>query len=83
MPKQPLFITTVISNDIVCIMRNGLLNGKLSWSTKELVDGLKRVYGNNVTDRKIRYILEEYQGCESTPWWKSVNKNKIMWELNE
>lgn len=66
MPKQPLFITTAVSGTIVCILRAGLFIGKTNWSTKELIDEIKMIYGNNVADNKIRHILEEYQGGEFT-----------------
>lgn len=83
MPKMPRIITRAISEEIVNIMRQGLDTGKYEWTTTELSNEIRNIFGPHMSDNKVRYILEEYQGGILTPWWKSTHGNKVIWELNE
>lgn len=83
MTTIPTDYTMSIIDDIVIAMNDGLLNNKDSWTVAELTDELTNKFYRNISKQQVRYILEEYQGCEFSPWWKSTYGNKVIWVLNE
>jgi hypothetical protein len=83
MPKMPSAITRAILVEIVNLMRQSFNTGKYKWTTKELSNEIRKILGPNITNDKVRYILEEYQGGILTPWWKSTYGDKVTWELYE
>lgn len=76
-------ITCAILEEIVNVMRQGFNIGRYKWTTKELSNDIRKILGPNITNDKVRYILEEYQGCILTPWRKSTYGDKVTWELYE
>lgn len=57
MPKMPRNITRAISEEIVNIMRLGLDTGKYEWTTTELSNEIRNIFGPHMLDNKVRYIL--------------------------
>lgn len=81
MTTIPTDYTMSIIDDIVIAMNNGLLNNKDSWTVTELTDELTNKFYRNISKHQVRYILEEYQGCEFSPWWKQTYDGKVTWGL--
>ena len=81
MTTIPTDYTMSIIDDIVIAMNNGLLNNKDSWTVTELTDELTNKFYRNISKHQVRYILEEYQGCEFSPWWKQIYDGKVTWGL--